>query len=65
MSRYQVSRELPYSADFVYAIVADIAHYPHFLPWCKALDILQQTGNQLEAKMIIEKKYFKKISNQF
>lgn len=55
MSRYHVSREFPYPADFVYATVADVARYPSFLPWCKELDILQQAGNQLDAKMTIEK----------
>jgi coenzyme Q-binding protein COQ10 len=34
------SRILPYRADFIYAIVADVERYPEFVPWCAGLRIL-------------------------
>jgi coenzyme Q-binding protein COQ10 len=36
------SRILPYAADFIYAIVADVERYPEFVPWCAALRILKR-----------------------
>src|SRR5438045_8935365 len=34
------SRILPYTPDFIYAIVADVERYPEFVPWCAGLRIL-------------------------
>jgi len=34
------SRILPYTANFIYAIVADVERYPQFVPWCAGLRIL-------------------------
>jgi coenzyme Q-binding protein COQ10 len=34
------SRILPYPADFIYSIVADVERYPEFVPWCAGLRIL-------------------------
>jgi len=36
------SRILPYTADFIYAIVADVERYPEFLPWCAGLRVLER-----------------------
>ncbi|HEX4077391.1 MAG TPA: type II toxin-antitoxin system RatA family toxin [Rhizomicrobium sp.] len=36
------SRILPYTADFIYAIVADVERYPEFVPWCAGLRILSR-----------------------
>jgi len=36
------SRFLPYTADFIYAIVADVERYPEFVPWCTGLRILRR-----------------------
>ena len=32
-------RHLPYRAEQMYALVADVARYPEFLPWCAAARI--------------------------
>lgn len=37
MPLHQETRVLPYTADQMYAVVADVAHYPEFLPWCQKL----------------------------
>ncbi len=36
------SRILPYTADFIYAIVADVERYPEFVPWCAGLRVLKR-----------------------
>ena len=40
MPAHSESRILPYRADFIYAIVADVERYPEFVPWCAGLRIL-------------------------
>ena len=39
MPSHSETRFLPYSADQMYALVADVKHYPEFLPWCAAARI--------------------------
>ncbi|NIJ42761.1 coenzyme Q-binding protein COQ10 [Parvibaculum indicum] len=39
MPAHEQSRDVPYSARDMYALVADIASYPDFLPWCNAARI--------------------------
>ena len=39
MASHSESRLVPYSADFMYAIVADVERYPKFVPWCVDLKI--------------------------
>lgn len=34
------SRILPYTAEHLYAVTADVERYPDFLPWCRALRVL-------------------------
>ena len=36
------SRFLPYTADFIYEIVADVERYPEFVPWCVGLRVLKR-----------------------
>ena len=42
MTTHAESRVLPYTADVMYAVVADVEKYPEFLPWCAALRILSK-----------------------
>ncbi len=39
MKRHDDSKILPYRADEMFDLVADIEAYPDFLPWCKAARI--------------------------
>jgi coenzyme Q-binding protein COQ10 len=39
MPTHAETRALPYSPDQMYALVADVARYPEFLPWCAAARI--------------------------
>jgi coenzyme Q-binding protein COQ10 len=56
-------RRLPYSATEMYALVADMAAYPEFLPWCSGARIRsrkpQPDGSEIvEAQMVISFKVF-------
>ncbi len=39
MSEHSESRIVPYTADLMYAVVADVERYPEFLPWVVALRV--------------------------
>jgi coenzyme Q-binding protein COQ10 len=56
-------RRLPYSAAEMYALVADMAAYPEFLPWCSGARVRsrqpQPDGSEIvEADMVISFKVF-------
>ena len=42
MPFHREARLLPYTAEQMYAVVADMEHYPEFLPWCSNLTILKR-----------------------
>lgn len=42
MAKVEKSALVPYSAQDMYAIVADVESYPQFLPWCRSA---RQHGN--------------------
>lgn len=42
MPSHSESRIVPYSADRMYEIVADVEMYPQFLPWCTRLRIVDR-----------------------
>lgn len=54
---------MPYSAQQMYDLVADVAHYPKFLPWCAAARIRSRvpTGKAevMEADLVISFKVFR------
>lgn len=49
----------PYSPLQMYALVADVARYPEFLPWCRAARILERTDNGFLAELMIAFKAFR------
>ena len=57
MTTHAESRILPYTADLMYAVVADVEKYPEFLPWCVALRILSKERvkdrDVLRAEMLV------------
>ena len=57
MTTHAESRVLPYTADVMYAVVADVEKYPEFLPWCAALRILSKERvkdrDVLRAEMLV------------
>ncbi len=44
---------VPYGAQEMYALVADIPAYPAFLPWCGAARVLAQEGETVVASIQI------------
>jgi coenzyme Q-binding protein COQ10 len=49
MPLHQETRILPYTAEQMYAVVADIERYPEFLPWCAKVVIRKrETAGRVE-----------------
>ncbi len=53
MPTHAERRRLPYRADQLFDLVADIERYPEFLPWCRAARVRKREGNVLIADMAI------------
>lgn len=63
MPTHSETRSLPYSAQQMYDLVADVASYPKFLPWCAAARIRSITPDGasavMEADLVISFKLFR------
>ena len=64
MPTHSETRHLPYSAQQMYDLVADVARYPEFLPWCAAARIrstrdIPDGGVVMEADLVISFKVFR------
>ena len=63
MPTHSETRRLPYSAQQMYDLVADVARYPEFLPWCAAARIRStRTVDDhavMEADLVISFKVFR------
>ena len=43
MPTHAETRIVPFSADEMYGLIADIGRYPEFLPWCAAARVRSRT----------------------
>lgn len=67
MPRHAETRFLPYRADQIYDLVADVARYPEFLPWTAAARIRSRKpidgrgagAEVMEADLVISFKVFR------
>jgi coenzyme Q-binding protein COQ10 len=65
MPTHEEKRVMPYSADEMYALIADVGSYPEFLPWCAAARMRSRkplpdgSGEVLEADLVISFKVFR------
>lgn len=63
MPRHSETKQLPYRAEQMYDLVADVARYPEFLPWTAAARIRSRTpidgGERMEADLVISFKVFR------
>lgn len=63
MPTHSETRKLPYSAKQMYDLVADVAKYPQFLPWCAGARIRQSLpqadATVMEADLVISFKVFR------
>lgn len=50
---------MPYTPRQVFDLVADVASYPKFLPWCSGARILQRSENTMRAQLLIKFKAFR------
>lgn len=57
MPQFSTIRSVPYSAQQMFDLVADIEKYPDFLPLCKALKIIKRDNNVLLATMEVGYKF--------
>ena len=62
MHTHHEVRHFPYNTHQLYAMVADVAAYPKFLPWCKAARILESHPDHLVAELKIA---YKGISESY
>ncbi len=53
MPTHAERRVLPYTPEQLFDLVADVARYPEFLPWCKGARINRQEPGLLTAELII------------
>lgn len=53
MPRHTETRRLPYSPEQMFALVADVARYPDFLPWVSAIRVRSNTDTQMIADMVV------------
>lgn len=51
MPLHRETRIVPYTAEQMYAVVADIEHYPDFLPWCSRI-VIRQREKQGETEFV-------------
>lgn len=52
MPKHSETRQMPYSAQQMYDLIADIGSYPKFLPWCAGARI--RNREQLENTEVID-----------
>ena len=54
MPTHSETRALPYSPDQMYALVADVAQYPQFIPWISASRVRSVTPEGAHAVMLAD-----------
>ena len=57
MPSHYEARLVPYTAQFMYGIVADVERYPEFVPWCASLQVESRrktdTGEEVIAETVV------------
>ncbi len=62
MPRIQRSALVPYTAEEMFHLVADVEKYGEFLPWCSGARVIHESGNTVTAQVDIA---FKKVKQSF
>lgn len=62
MAGIQERRVLPYSAEQMFDLVADVGRYPEFLPWVVAARVRSQSEHEMVADMLVG---FKSLREKF
>ncbi|TKD50458.1 type II toxin-antitoxin system RatA family toxin [Sphingomonas baiyangensis] len=53
MPKHTETRDLPYSPEQMFDLVADVARYPEFLPWVSAIRVRSNSQSEMVADMIV------------
>lgn len=63
MATIRQTRDVPHEAAQMFALVADVEHYPEFLPWCAGLRVRRRErgvkGEIITADLIVAYKMFR------
>ena len=63
MPTHAEKRRMPYSADEMYALVADVESYSEFLPWCAASRANErrttEAGEVIDAELVVSFRVFR------
>lgn len=65
MPTHAEKRTVPYTAEEMYALIADVARYPEFLPWCAAARVRETrelpdgSGTVMDADLVISFKVYR------
>jgi coenzyme Q-binding protein COQ10 len=65
MPTHAEKRRVPYSADEMYGLIADVGRYPEFLPWCAAARVRDTrplpdgSGEVMEADLVVSFKVYR------
>lgn len=62
MHRLHDTHTSRHSPEALYALVADVERYPEFLPWCRAVRVLERGEGFLTAEMVVG---FKAIQERY
>ena len=62
MPRHAETRQLPYSPEQMFDLVADVARYGEFLPWVVAVRVRSDDAHEMVADLVVG---FKGISERF
>lgn len=62
MPSIRESRQLPYTPEQIFDLVADVASYPQFLPWVIATRVRSDSDSEMVADMVVG---FKSLRERF
>jgi len=50
----RITKDVAYSAQQMFDLVADVERYPEFLPWCAALRLIERDIDRGEGKLVAD-----------
>ncbi len=59
MHRFDDTRVLPYAPKQLFDLVADVAKYPEFLPWCLGARVQPREGDVVMADLVVGTRIFR------
>ncbi len=59
MPTHAEKRELPYSPEQLFELVAAIERYPEFIPWCRAVRVIRRDSDSITADVVVGFKVFR------